>query len=586
MYGAHRIGVGVDVPHPPRGSVEHDRRAVGRRRAGGGLQYGQGRRPRSDGAERVAGLHGGAVVAAFGINVAGAGGGRPGGFGGAVAEVETVFELAAVGVGGGGRQRHTLAGRHRIKRGGERGEGGRVVAPNGATGREGEGITHHAVAGRVLDATGRQHHLIGGVGHQGGVRNEGQDVVERKGELAGDGAATEGPHDKRGAVDDGFGFERFVDQQADRQAHGVIRAAGLRDMETDRRTAGIGRGLVGPDGHALMFTDAAGDDQVAERQQELRGVDVEPGAVQLQHGFEGAQVDLVAAHKGEFVLELHIHRFVAGQWAVGEETQIGRIGSVDHPETIAAGLVGEDDVELAVAAPKFGPIPAGAAGIEHVEQHRVGRVGDVVSGNAGAALVGGEDQEVAHDEGMADHPGLCQVVPFGERAPVLRKFGQSFDGAITPIGGGDVPGAEKAAAMAGAVEVGVGGARIALAAAGAEGPGGFGWPVGAEHEVFAAVEIPVGRNRHGGNAELSQLDRSGGVRDVPGAYLEIRIRLTRRQLRHGEEDAVVVGQDGGAALLRRVEAGQQGAGHLGDVGETRSNGRLGERGRGEKKEAE
>ena len=93
---------------------------------------------------------------------------------------------------------------------------------------------------------------------------------------------------------------------------------------------------------------------------------------------------------------------VARQRHVGDEAQVRRVGRVDDAEAVAARLVGEDDVEPAVAAPELRPVAARTAGGEHVEQHRVRRVADVVGGDARAALVGGEDQQVAEQERMAD----------------------------------------------------------------------------------------------------------------------------------------------------------------------------------------
>ena len=48
-----------------------------------------------------------------------------------------------------------------------------------------------------------------------------------------------------------------------------------RNVKADRRAAAVGRRLMRPDRHALVLADAAGDQGVAERQGELRGVDAD-----------------------------------------------------------------------------------------------------------------------------------------------------------------------------------------------------------------------------------------------------------------------------------------------------------------------
>ncbi len=334
-----------------------------------------------------------------------------------------------------------------------------------------------------------------------------------------------------------------------------------------------------PDRHALVGTDTAGDQQVAERQQELARIDADlarlvgarrVGAVEVQHRLVGPHVDLVAAHEGELVLELDVHRLVAGQGAIGDEAQVRRIGGVDDAEAVAAVVVRKDDEQRSVIAPELRPVAARSAGGEHVEQHRIGRVADVVRGDAGATLIAGVDQQVAEQERVSDDAGEAEMVPRGEALPIEIDLGVAGDLAVAPEGPLDEPGSKQTAAHAGAGEVGEGCARDSIrTCAGHEGPRRLRRPIRAEHEILAAVEVAMRVDRHRRGSPRPHLDRLPGVGDVPGAHLKVGAGLARGNFRHREEDAVVVGEDRGPALLWGVQPAENFAGCLGHVRETR-----------------
>ncbi len=83
-------------------------------------------------------------------------------------------------------------------------------------------------------------------------------------------------------------------------------------------------------------------------------------------------------------------------------------------------------------------------------------------------------------------------------------------------------------------------------------------------------------DRHGRHAELRHLDGRGRIREVPRAHLAVRARLARRELGHGEEHAVVVGEDRRPPLVRGVEPREHRARRLRHVGEPRHDRRLGD----------
>ena len=295
----------------------------------------------------------------------------------------------------------------------------------------------------------------------------------------------------------------------------------------------------------------------------------------------------MAAHERELILKLHIHALRAGQRHVGDEAQIRRVRHVHHAHAVARLAVGKDDVELAIAAPQLGPVTARAAGLEHVEQHGVARVADVVGRHAGAALVGGVDEEVADDEGMADEAaGLAKMVEGRERLAIIteRRVALLLVAGVAPVGRADVPRLIQIAARVNALHLRGRGADVDAGGLRAEGPRRGGRPVRTEHEVGAEEQVAMRHDRMLGDAELLDFAHVGEVREVPAAHLQIGIGLAGGRFRHGVKPAVVIRQHGGAALLRREQRRQQPAGHLRDIGETaEGDGR--QRGHGERGDA-
>ena len=105
--------------------------------------------------------------------------------------------------------------------------------------------------------------------------------------------------------------------------------------------------------------------------------------------------------------------------------------------------------------------------------------------------------------------------------------------------------------------------------------------VRADDEVRALrtndMEIAVREHRLWRDAErrpsdLGDADRRRRIGDVPDPHLEIRAVLARGNFRHGEQHAVVECDDRGAALRRRVGAGQQRARGLRHVREAGQRG--------------
>ncbi len=446
--GLHGVVVRVHHPHLAVGRMERDWPAVARAETGRGTaQDRHVQRARGHQAGGVAHLHGGGIMAVGRVAVGGRRGCPPGRARRAVAEVEAVFQGLSIGVGRARREGEQLIRRRRVSGDGERFHDRRAVAPDIAPGREGEGVRLDAVVRDILDATADHDDFVGGVGEQTAVGRDGERVIEGEHPARGDGLAAERAHDEVRAELDGFGAQGLVNEEADGRAGRVVRLAGARDVVADGRAAPVGFGLVRPDGHALIGAGATGDKEVADGQGELADIHIRSvrplaAGIEAKHGAERAHVHLVAAEEGEFILELHIHALVAGQRDVGDEAEMRRVGHIHDPHAVARFAIGEDDVELAVAAPQFGPVTAGAAGLEHVEQHGIARVADVVGGHASAALVGGVDEDVADDEGMADEAaGLAEMVEGGERPVIVAQNGGAalWVAVIAPVSRVDAP---------------------------------------------------------------------------------------------------------------------------------------------------
>ena len=168
------------------------------------------------------------------------------------------------------------------------------------------------------------------------------------------------------------------------------------------------------------------------------------------------------------------------------------------------------------------------------------------------------------------------MVPFGQRiVPVVQRDTRiAFRRAVGPETGWKNPWCEQAAANAGADEVRVAGAQHAAPGIGLERPRlqhRIPVAVVADAEPVAVLEIAVSLDRHRRHTPLRQLDRIGEVgrrTDVPGSHLQVRARVARRCFGHGEQHAVVVGDDRRAALVRRDVAGDALARRTRHVGES------------------
>ncbi len=371
-----------------------------------------------------------------------------------VPEIETIFQWIQIGIRRGSLEVHAAARDGRVGGGSEAIDHGRHVASHLCAGGKGEAVGFDAVSGRILDAPGGNDHLVRGVRKQRLARDEGQHVVEGKHHRGiGDRLTTQRTYDDRLSGHDGGALKGFVDEQADAQIHRVIGLAGARNVVAHAGAAGVGFGLVRPDSHALPGAEAAGDQQVAQRQGELAGVDAGAAVVvaycvagvEVKDRLKGPHVHLVVAGEAVVVLELHVHALDSGQRSLRHEAQVRRVGSVDHPDAIAAAAKGEHDQQLAVAAPDFRPVTAGAAQFQHVEQHRVRRIADIVRGHPGTGHVRSVDQQVADNEGMADDSRFAQVVPGSERLAVAAQGGESAHRVVAPVGV-DVPGSEQGTA--------------------------------------------------------------------------------------------------------------------------------------------
>lgn len=82
------------------------------------------------------------------------------------------------------------------------------------------------------------------------------------------------------------------------------------------------------------------------------------------------------------------------------------------------------------------------------------RIGDVVGRHSRAALVGGEDQQIADEERVADDAGEPEMVPGSQDDTVALDRRQTADGAVAPPGVADEERLEEAATDAGAEQVG------------------------------------------------------------------------------------------------------------------------------------
>ncbi len=175
---------------------------------------------------------------------------------------------------------------------------------------------------------------------------------------------------------------------------------------------------------------------------------------------------------------------------------------------------------------------------------------------------------------MPHHSREPQVVPIGEFHSVAGDGGIATDRVVAPIGIANEPRLIEAASNPSAEKIWIGRPLHRPHAVRAERPGSIRRPVGAEHEVIPALEVTVGVDRLGGDAEVSRLHWLSWIREIPGAHQAVRAILTAGLLRHREENAVVVRDDRRPSLVRSIEPTEKRSRSLRYVGKSRCHGRV------------